>query len=61
MDPPYKLDIIEKVIEVIEKRQLLKSDGAIIVESEHEISFNGNYVDIRHYSYGIAHVYILRN
>ncbi|MBR0194040.1 MAG: 16S rRNA (guanine(966)-N(2))-methyltransferase RsmD [Bacilli bacterium] len=61
MDPPYKLDIIEKVIEVIEKRQLLKSGGAIIVESEHEISFNGNYVDIRHYSYGLAHVYILRN
>lgn len=60
MDPPYKLDIIEKVIEVIEKRSLLKENGAIIVESEHEISFNGNYVDIRHYCYGIANVYILR-
>lgn len=60
MDPPYKLDIIKEVLEVIEKRQLIKDKGAIIVESEQEITFNDYYVDIRHYSYGLAHVYILR-
>lgn len=60
MDPPYKLDIIKEVLDVIEKRNLLKKNGAIIVESEHEITFNEYYVDIRHYSYGLAHVYILR-
>lgn len=60
MDPPYKLDIIKEVLEIIEKRQLLKDKGAIIVESEQEITFNDYYVDIRHYSYGLAHVYILR-
>ena len=60
MDPPYKLEIINDVLEIIEKRQLLNKGGAIIVESEHEITFNEYYVDIRHYSYGLAHVYILR-
>ena len=60
MDPPYKLDIINEVLEIIEKRDLLKKNGAIIVESEHEISFNEYCVDKRHYTYGLAHVYILR-
>ena len=60
MDPPYKLNIINEVLDVIEKRQLLNKDGAIIVESEHEITFNEYYVSKRHYSYGLAHVYVLR-
>lgn len=60
MDPPYKLDVIASVLSVIEKRGLTNKDGAIIVESEHEISFNETYQDIRHYVYGLAHVYILR-
>lgn len=60
MDPPYKLDIISEVLQVILNRSLLNENGAIIVESEHEITFNENYKDVRHYHYGLAHVYILR-
>lgn len=60
MDPPYKLDIIAQAIEIINGRSLLNKDGAIIVESEHEITFNENYKNVRHYQYGLAHVYILR-
>ena len=60
MDPPYKLDITKNVLSVIEKRALLNKDGAIVVESEHEISFNETYKDVRHYVYGLAHVYLLR-
>lgn len=60
MDPPYKLDIISEVLEVILNHSLLNENGAIIVESEHEITFNENCKDVRHYHYGLAHVYILR-
>lgn len=60
MDPPYKLEIIDHVLDIIEKRSLLSQKGAIIVESEHEISFKYEYNDVRHYKYGLAHIYILR-
>ena len=61
MDPPYKLDIIDEACKVIEERKLLNKNGVIIVESEHEITFNEKYAEIRHYTYGLAHVYLLRN
>lgn len=60
MDPPYKLDIIKEVLEVIDSHHLLKDNGAVVVESEHEITFDENYREIRHYKYGLAHIYLLR-
>lgn len=60
MDPPYKLDIIQSALNIIKKRKLLNDNGIIIVESEDEITFNGDYKDQRHYSHGLAHAYILR-
>ena len=60
MDPPYKLDIIKDTLKLIDERDLLNQNGAIIVESEQEITFNEKYKDQRHYRYGLAHVYLLR-
>lgn len=60
MDPPYKLNIITDALDLIQKRALLNQNGVIVVESEREIIFNETYCEIKHYKYGLAHIYILR-
>lgn len=51
LDPPYKLNLINKSIELIEKYELLNDKGIIICEYELE-SFTSNYNIIKEKKYG---------
>ena len=51
LDPPYKLNLINKSIELIEKYDLLNNNGIIVCEYESEI-FESNYNIIKEKKYG---------
>lgn len=60
-DPPYKLEIYEKVLEMLNKGKILNKNAIIVAESEKEIQINElDYKKIKMYNYGLAKVYILR-
>lgn len=62
LDPPYKLDCCNEIIEYIEKNKLLKSDGFIIceVDSKTVINETDDFEIYKQKNYGIRDVYILR-
>lgn len=61
VDPPYKLDIYQNVLDLLEKNAYLKDDAIIILESEKELSINEEkYKKVKLYNYGLAKIYILR-
>ena len=60
-DPPYKLDIYEKVVKTLLERKILASGGIIVLESERELKLDvSEFKSVRFYKYGLAKVYILR-
>ena len=60
-DPPYKLDVYEKMVDVIFENQLLSDNGIIVLESERELNIDeSKFKKVKIYNYGIAKVYILR-
>ena len=61
IDPPYKLEIYENCLELIENRALLNNQGIIVLETEKPLDINeDNYKKIKLYKYGLAKIYILR-
>lgn len=61
VDPPYKLDVYQNVLDLLEKNAFLKKDSIIVLESERELSINEeNYKKVKLYNYGLAKIYILR-
>ena len=61
VDPPYKLDIYQNVLDLLEKNAYLKDDAIIVLESEKELSINEEkYKKVKLYNYGLAKIYILR-
>lgn len=61
MDPPYKLDVYQNVLDLLEKRGLLNKDSIIVLESEKELNIvENNYKKVKQYNYGLAKIYILR-
>ena len=60
LDPPYKLNLINHSIELIEKYHLLNNNGLIICEYEQEI-FNCNYKLIKEKKYGSKNIKIYIN
>ena len=61
VDPPYKLDIYQNVLDLLEKNAYLKNDAIIVLESEKELSINEEkYKKVKLYNYGLAKIYILR-
>lgn len=61
VDPPYKLDIYQNVLDLLEKNAYLKDEAIIVLESEKELSINEeNYKKVKLYNYGLAKIYILR-
>lgn len=61
VDPPYKLEIYQEVVDVILKRDLLNKTGIIVLESERELSLPvESFAKIKLYKYGLAKIYILR-
>lgn len=60
LDPPYKLNLINKSIELIEKYDLLNFKGIIICEYEQE-TFKSNYIIIKQKKYGNKNIRIYKN
>ena len=61
MDPPYKLDVYQNVLDLLDKNNLLQKDAIIVLESEKELPINeNNYKKVKQYNYGLAKIYILR-
>jgi len=61
VDPPYKLDIYQNVLDLLEKNEYLKDNSIIVLESEKELSINEEkYKKVKLYNYGLAKIYILR-
>ncbi len=62
LDPPYKLDVINKNLESINKNNLLSENGLVVCETskEYQIDCTG-YEVLKEKHYGITKVTILRN
>ena len=62
VDPPYKLDVYEKIVETLIKGNMLEENGIIVLESERELNLNETmFKSVRFYKYGLAKIYIIRN
>ena len=60
-DPPYKLDVYNDIVETLIRRNILSSNGIIILESEKELKLDeSKFSSVRFYKYGLAKIYILR-
>ena len=60
-DPPYKLDVYEKIVDLLISGGILSSNGIIILESERELNIDESlFSKVKLYKYGLAKVYILR-
>ena len=60
-DPPYKLDVYKEMVETLIRRNILSSNGIIVLESEKELELDeSQFSKVRFYKYGLAKVYILR-
>jgi len=61
VDPPYKLEVYETVVDLIIKRDLLNSNGIIVLESDKELDLNlSSFSKSKDYKYGLTRIYILR-
>ena len=61
VDPPYKLDIYQKVLDLLEDKKLLSDKAVIVLESENPLNIKEEYYKkIKQYNYGTAKIYILR-
>ena len=60
-DPPYRLDVYEKAVELILKNNILNENGIIVLESEKELNIDETkFKKVKIYNYGLAKIYILR-
>lgn len=60
-DPPYKLDVYEKVVDIILQKELLNDFGIIVLESERELNIDeSKFSKVKMYKYGLSKVYLLR-
>ena len=61
VDPPYKLDVYEEVVELLLNNNLLTEKGIIVLETEKEINIDeSKFSKVKEYKYSLARVYILR-
>lgn len=61
VDPPYKLQVYEDIVNIVILKQILKANGALVLESEKELSIDESlFKSVRFYKYGLAKIYILR-
>ncbi|MCR5332563.1 MAG: 16S rRNA (guanine(966)-N(2))-methyltransferase RsmD [Bacilli bacterium] len=61
VDPPYKLNCYNEVVDLILKRNLLTDNGIIVLESEDILSLDETkFAKVKMYKYGLAKAYILR-
>ena len=61
VDPPYKLDIYEKVLDLLEKNEYLSINAIIVLEADNDIALDEEkYKKIKQYRYGLTKIYIMR-
>lgn len=61
VDPPYKLEVYEEVVSLIIKRDLLTSNGIIVLEADKELNLDSSvFKKVKDYEYGLTRIYILR-
>jgi len=61
VDPPYKLEVYEIVLDLLDKNGLLNKNAIIVLESERELNIKEeDYKKVKLYNYGLAKIYILR-
>lgn len=61
VDPPYKLDVYETIVDIILKKELLNDFGIIVLESERELNFDeSKFSKVKMYKYSLSRVYLLR-
>ena len=61
VDPPYKLEVYEIVLDLLNKNGLLNKNAIIVLESERELNIKEeDYKKVKLYNYGLAKIYILR-
>ncbi|MBR3523137.1 MAG: 16S rRNA (guanine(966)-N(2))-methyltransferase RsmD [Bacilli bacterium] len=60
LDPPYRLSLINKCLEIISKNNLLTDDGIIVLEYENENINPLNYEIFKEKKYGSKKVMILK-
>ena len=62
VDPPYALEVYDDVVNIVLEKELLKPNGALILESERELNLpKDKFKEIRFYKYGLAKIYLIRN
>ena len=61
VDPPYKLDVYEKLVSLVIEKDILSDNGIIVLESERELNIDQEkFKSVRFYKYGLAKIYIIR-
>jgi len=61
VDPPYKLQVYEDIVNIVISKKILKANGALVLESEKELNIDESlFKSVRFYKYGLAKIYILR-
>ena len=61
VDPPYKLQVYEDIVNIVISKEILKANGALVLESEKELNIDESlFKSVRFYKYGLAKIYILR-
>lgn len=61
LDPPYKFDVIDEIINILIDKQLLKEHGIIVIETDYPIVLeDSRFVKNKNYKYGRTLVTIRR-
>ena len=61
VDPPYKLEVYEKVVKLLTERNILSENGIIVLESERDLNIDeALFKKVKKYKYGLAKIYIIR-
>lgn len=60
IDPPYRLDVYNDILDKLIKYKLISKNSLVILESDSKIQFNNNYTVIREKKYSNKYVSILK-
>lgn len=62
LDPPYKMDVYQEILDQVMSLNLLNDFGIIVMESDHELSLINSYsFKLKTYKYGKSYITILRS
>ena len=62
LDPPYKMDVYQEILDNVMSLNLLNDFGIIVMESDHELSLINSYsFKLKTYKYGKSYITILRS